>query len=110
MDNCLKNGSWSVSSVFDLVSTVNFNVVIRGLPNEDCSAASALLFPFVRRSSRTKEAAQHIDTVSCWKGLSPLQFGELSVWERLFKESLASQIKEHLQRDFASQLQRCAGT
>jgi hypothetical protein len=109
MDN-LKHGTESMSSLFDLVSTVNFNVVIRGLPNEDLPAASALLFPFVRRSSRIREAAQHLDTISCWKGLSSSQSDELSVWERLFKESMALQIKELLQRDFASRLERCTGT
>jgi hypothetical protein len=105
----VKSGSLYAPSLFGFVSKVKFHVILRGLLNEDLPAASACLFPAVRRSPSTIGGPQHLDTVSCWKGLSQSQSEELVAWEGLFKESMASQIKEDIQRGFALQLKLCPG-
>jgi hypothetical protein len=100
----------SISDLPDLVSNLTLDIVIRGLANQGPPLITAFFLPDVRRSPLTKGAVQHLDTVSCWKGLSQSRARELSTWERLFEESLAVQIKEHLQRRFVVYLSKCHGT
>jgi hypothetical protein len=88
----------------DLVRKVALDVELRGLANEDLPPAYAPVIPRVRRSTFTEDAVQHLDIVSCWKGLSKSQVLELATWEHLFKECLASQLKQCLEQDFAERL------
>jgi hypothetical protein len=87
-----------------LVHKVPLDIVLSGLANETASPASAPVFPFVRRSPLTNGTVQHLDIISCWKNLSSSQIAELTVWNRLFEECLASQVKQRLQHDFARRL------
>jgi hypothetical protein len=88
----------------DLVSKVALDVELQGLANDDLPPACALVVPRVRRSTFTEDTVQHLDIVSCWKGLSNSQALELAMWERLFKACLASQLKQRLLQDFANRL------
>jgi hypothetical protein len=107
-DEALK-GQESIVDLSDLVSNVALDIVIRGLPNQGRPYSAALFLPHTRRSPLTNGAVQHLDTTSCWKGLSQSKARELNTWERLFEESMALQIKEHLQRDFSVHLSKCHG-
>jgi len=73
--------------------------VLRGFVNQDWASSSALVLPRVRRSPPSDDTVRHLELVSCWKGLSHSQAIELTSWERLFKQSLASHIKQHLLQD-----------
>jgi hypothetical protein len=88
----------------DLVSKVTLDVELQGLANDDLPHAYTHVVPRVRRSTFTEDAVQHLDIVSCWKRLSKSQVLELATWEQLFKECLASQLKQRLQQDFADRL------
>jgi hypothetical protein len=92
-----------------LIHKVPLDIVLSGLANEAASPASAPVFPFVRRSPLTNGAVQHLDIISCWKNLSSSQIAELTVWNRLFEECLASQVKQRLQHDFARRLTEYPG-
>ncbi|KAF2826911.1 hypothetical protein CC86DRAFT_466693 [Ophiobolus disseminans] len=93
-----------VEKIHDLIIKVRLDVVLRRLPADDASSVCGPLMPRVRRSSISVGPAQHLDTVSCWKGLSHQQTLELVAWERVFRDSLASQLKHHLQDGLAAQL------
>jgi hypothetical protein len=88
---------------------MKLDVILRGLANEDLPPSSAIVLPRVRRSAIGDGAVQHLDVVSCWKGLSFSTVLELTMWEDLFKESLASQIKQRLQHEFVEKLQAFPG-
>ncbi|KAH8731798.1 hypothetical protein GQ44DRAFT_766854 [Phaeosphaeriaceae sp. PMI808] len=90
----------------NLISKVPLDIKLYGLINDDLPSATGFVFPRVRRSSITSDAVQHLDIISCWKGLSHSQGLELTTWEYLFKESLASQIEEYLQREFINDLSK----
>jgi len=47
------------------------------------------VMPRVRRSSITNEPVQHLDIVSCWKGLSHQQALEIDKWEQAFEQCIA---------------------
>jgi hypothetical protein len=91
----------------DLILKVPIEIVLRRLPGEDPTSACGPLLPRVRRSPLTTDAVQHLDIVSCWKGLSHHQSLELSAWEETFKESLASQLKTYLLHHFAKRVGQC---
>jgi hypothetical protein len=93
----------------NLIYKVPLDIVLSGLANEHSSPALAPIIPSVRRSPLTSGAVQHLDIVSCWKNLSSSQTTELTMWEGLFKECLASQIKQHLQHSFAKRLKEYPG-
>jgi hypothetical protein len=94
----------SLPSLHELVDKVMVDVVLRGFSNEDLAPSSALVLPRVRRSPPSDDTVQHLELVSLWKGLSHSQAIELAWWERLFKQSLASQIKQHLLQDVVHRL------
>jgi hypothetical protein len=98
-----------LSHLRNLVSTVPLRIVLRGFADEGLAPTSTLIFPQVRRSPLREESVQHLDLVSCWKGLSPSQALELTTWTRLFRECLGSQIKARLQQDIPEQLSRYPG-
>lgn len=93
-----------LSHLHNLVSGMPLHIVPRGFADEGLTPTSALVYPQVRRSPLGNEVVQHLDIVSCWKGLSQSQTLELTIWARLFRESLASHIKYHLQHDLTEQL------
>jgi hypothetical protein len=95
--------------VRELVEGVKLNIVLRGLPSDDRPSAASMVFPRVRRSPLSKDKVQHLDIVSCWKGLSPSQSDELAAWEGIFQECLASQIREHLREGFVKWLDKYIG-
>jgi hypothetical protein len=93
----------------DLVDKVALDIVLRGLANDDLPPACAPVLPRVRRSAFTENVVQHLDVVSSWKGLSASQALEIAIWEHLFKEALASQLKQRLQQDFVNRLSTYPG-
>lgn len=46
------------------------------------------IIPRVRRTPPSGESVQHLDLVSCWKGLSYQQARELDIWEQSFEASI----------------------
>lgn len=105
-----KIGHAAEPGVRELVEELHFDIVLRGLPSDERPSAASMVFPRVRRSPLGKDKAQHLDIVSCWKGISPSQSDELAAWEGMFRECLASQIQEHLQEDFSKWLYKYTGT
>jgi hypothetical protein len=103
-DNMNDNKPQRLTNLHILLSKIPVDMVLRGLPNEDLPPSSALNFPRVRRSPLVAGTVQHLDMVSCWKGLSHSQGLELTLWEHLFKQSLASRIKQRLLQDLVHQL------
>jgi hypothetical protein len=95
-----------LSHLQDLVSRVPLRIALRGFADEGISTP---ICPQVRRSPLSEESVQHLDLVSCWKGLSPSHVVELTTWTRLFRECLGDLIKAWLQRDMVEQLSRYPG-
>jgi hypothetical protein len=98
-----------LSRLRDLVSRVPLRIALRGFADESLTPTSTLICPQLRRSPFSKESVQHLDIVSCWKGLSPSQVLELTTWMRLFRECLGSQIKARLQQIIVEQLSQYPG-
>jgi hypothetical protein len=92
-----------------VLAKVMMDVELRGLLTDGVKSAFELVFPNVRRSQMSHDAVQHLDVVSCWKGLQYSNAVELVRWDHLFRESLASHIKLHLLQDFAFHLLGCCG-
>ncbi|KAH5399897.1 hypothetical protein HBI32_180620 [Parastagonospora nodorum] len=103
-DTMESNTDQSLPSLHQLVDKVMVDVVLRGFSNEDLAPSLALVLPRVRRPPPSDDTVQHLELVSLWKGLSHSQSIELAWWERLFKQSLASQIKQHLLQDVVHRL------
>ncbi|KAL1597022.1 hypothetical protein SLS60_008604 [Paraconiothyrium brasiliense] len=62
---------------------------LRGLPGEDRSTAAEVYCPDVRRSGFNNNLSiNHLDVVSCWKGLNLQQAEEVLTWERIFRKAL----------------------
>ena len=57
----------------------------------------------------TKAAISHLDTISCWRGISYAQALELTVWDRLFHHCLVSQIEQRLKNSIVTQLKNRKG-
>ncbi|KAF2023276.1 hypothetical protein EK21DRAFT_12766, partial [Setomelanomma holmii] len=96
-----------------LVARLNLDIVLHGLPADEAGLscggtrpASSLLMPQVRRSPMAHGATQHLDVVSCWKGLSPSQGEEIAAWERIFTECLAAHIESGLRGSFSDWLRK----
>jgi hypothetical protein len=98
-----------LSCLRNLVSSVPLRIALRGFADEGLAPTSTLICPQVRRSQFSEESVQHLELVSCWKGLSPSQVLELTTWTRLFRECLGSQIKTRLQQHIVEQLSRYPG-
>ncbi|KAH7413611.1 hypothetical protein DE146DRAFT_1283 [Phaeosphaeria sp. MPI-PUGE-AT-0046c] len=80
------------------------NIVLSGLPVDGRTNAFDFIIPHARRSTLLAGPVQHLDVISCWKGVTNAQAWELASWDYFFKECLAVQIKEYLQREFLSRL------
>ncbi|KAJ4346749.1 uncharacterized protein N0V89_010681 [Didymosphaeria variabile] len=66
---------------------------LKSLPGEDRSTATEVYCPDVRRSGFNNNISiNHLDVVSCWKGLSLQQAEEVLTWERIFRKALEEQI------------------
>jgi hypothetical protein len=91
------------------MAKVMMDVELRGLLTDGVTSAFELVFPNVRRSQLSHDAVQHLDVVSCWKGLQYSKANELVLWDRLLRESLAAHIQLHLLQDFAFHLLGCCG-
>ncbi|KAF1918725.1 hypothetical protein BDU57DRAFT_119054 [Ampelomyces quisqualis] len=102
--NSFETTAEALCDVNACVLDMKLDVVLRGLANADLPPTSAMVLPRVRRSAIGDGAVQHLDVVSCWKGLSFSTVLELSMWEDLFKESLVSKIKQRLQHEFVEKL------
>ncbi|OAL46998.1 hypothetical protein IQ07DRAFT_647270 [Pyrenochaeta sp. DS3sAY3a] len=94
----------SMRELEELVTSVNFNVQLRGLAIEDNATPYEMYCPRVRRSQFTDCDISHLDVVSTWKGLSCTQAAELIAWERLFRQCLSDQVKKHLGDDIVRHL------
>lgn len=46
----------------------------------------------------------HLDTISCWKGLSYCQASELMVWYNIFNDCLTSLVEEALRDDLVEEI------
>ncbi|PVI00942.1 hypothetical protein DM02DRAFT_654964 [Periconia macrospinosa] len=65
------------------------------------SDASDMYCPQIRRSPLSNaHAVNHIDVVSCWKGLSLRQASEALMWERFHDEALVVQVTDSLRTLF----------
>lgn len=80
------------------------DIVLSGMPVDGRSNAVDFIVPHVRRSPLGFGPAQHLDVISCWKGVTYAQACELASWDCFFKECLAVQIKEYLQCEFLNSL------
>jgi hypothetical protein len=105
----LDPGDEGCQQLLSLISKVTLDIVVWGLAGEDLSSPCAPLFPVVRRPAATGAAVQNLEVISCWKNLSSSQASEICVWEQLFKECLALQIKRYLQREFGKWLTEYPG-
>jgi hypothetical protein len=81
------NADETDETLVQLISEVPLNIVL-------CKASSGAascgpMMPHVRRSPITTEPVQHLNIVSCWKGLSHQQTLELEKWEQVFQEEIA---------------------
>ncbi|KAJ4377497.1 hypothetical protein N0V83_000322 [Neocucurbitaria cava] len=79
------------------ISSLTFDINLEGLPIREKLSVADLHIPRVRRSPYSDAPVSHLDVVSCWKGLSYSQATELIIWERLFQQCLALQIRKRLQ-------------
>lgn len=80
------------------------HIVLQGMLVNGRATSCDLIIPHVRRSAPAGGLVQHLDVVSCWKGVTHLQAWELATWDCFFKECLAMQIKEHLGHEFSRSL------
>ncbi|KAF2865807.1 hypothetical protein BDV95DRAFT_612381 [Massariosphaeria phaeospora] len=72
---------------------LDITVEVRGLAGASRRKATDVYCPEVRRSPfSTIHHVNHLDVVSCWKGLSLRQACEVVVWERLFERALEAQL------------------
>lgn len=73
----------------DPESSMGIDFQLRGLTDKKRSRATDIYCPEVRRSRFDGDATiSHMDTVSCWKGLSLSQAAEIVTWEGIFCEAL----------------------
>lgn len=79
------------------ISSLTFDIKLEGFATREKLSVADLHIPRVRRSPYSDAPVSHLDVVSCWKGLSYSQATELILWERLFQQCLALQIRKRLQ-------------
>ena len=88
----------------------SIEVELRGLTGEQRRHAWEMFCPVVRRSSTHNEfPIQHLDVVSCWKGISCRQASEIMFWEAVFKESLEKLVAQELLDAFGEELRTTHG-
>ncbi|KAF2448625.1 hypothetical protein P171DRAFT_216690 [Karstenula rhodostoma CBS 690.94] len=72
---------------------------LRGLQGEDRSTATQVYCPEVRRSYLNNNSRiNHLDSVSCWRGLDFKQAEEVFTWERVFRKALEEQIADDVRK------------
>lgn len=79
-----------------LLANVAFNAELCGLALHSNAPPFEMHYPRLRRSESKQQAIDHLDMVSCWKGISNAQALEITLWERLFQRCLASQVEDDL--------------
>lgn len=88
-------------AVRDLFTELNVEFQLRGLLGADKSRVMDVFCPEVRRSPTTHgPEIKHLDVVSCWRGLSFPQAGEIAYWENNFILSLDKMIKDAIMQVF----------
>ncbi|KAL1799300.1 hypothetical protein ACET3X_003337 [Alternaria dauci] len=92
-----------------LLANVAFDVELHGLALRSTASPSEMRCPLLRRSESKQQAINHLDVVSCWKGISDAQALELTLWERLFRRCLISQVENDLRRRTIVQLNNVRG-
>lgn len=87
--------------------TSDITVELRGLFHDDRLKVTDVYCPEVRRSPfNSGYHVNHLDVVSCWKGLSISQATEIVLWEHLLREALEIQVLDYL-RNIASMSSPC---
>lgn len=100
----------SLQHVQELLTNIDVDLVLRGLPGANKAKVTDVYCPEVRRSPPTEhQHVSHLDVVSCWKGLSFRQAREIARWESLFKYSLESQVRNTVLRAVAKRLYKPHG-
>lgn len=62
---------------------------LKGLQGEGRSSAIQVYCPEIRRSHfNNNSPTNHLDSVSCWRGLDMKQAEEVYSWERVFRQAL----------------------
>ncbi|KAH7071425.1 hypothetical protein BKA63DRAFT_419420 [Paraphoma chrysanthemicola] len=92
-----KTATPNADDPWDLVQRMTLEVTLQGLLGDERPSPASMFLPRVRRSPLSRDNVQHLDIVSCWKGISPSQGNELAAWEGVFEECLASHLSKHLQ-------------
>lgn len=84
-----------IQPMSDIFADIDVEVILRGLAGENRHKVTDVYCPEVRRSPPTDyQHINHLDVVSCWKGLSFRQAREVAQWEILFKNALEDQLRD----------------
>jgi hypothetical protein len=68
---------------------------VRGLPGVAGLNITDIYCPDVHRLPFVKaNNVNHLDVVTCWKGLSCTQASEVALWKRLLGDALGEQLEE----------------
>jgi hypothetical protein len=79
----------------EIFADIDVEVNLRGLAGENRRKVTDVYCPEVRRSTPTGyQHINHLDVVSCWKGLTFQQACEIAQWESLFKKALEGQLRD----------------
>ncbi|KAF2651271.1 hypothetical protein K491DRAFT_719977 [Lophiostoma macrostomum CBS 122681] len=91
----------------DLLGGLQVDFRLRNLPGSGKSRVTDVYCPEVRRSPlRDSLNVNHLDVVSCWKGLSFHQASEIAYWESTFKSCLEDTAFDAIAAAFAMFLER----
>lgn len=88
----------------DLALSLPLQVDLEGLAASGQNDVHSMYHPRVRRSVSASQAMEHVDIVTCWKGLSHPQACELAFWEHAFRDCIRLQIEGFLRTLIASQV------
>ncbi|KAI8933292.1 hypothetical protein NX059_009919 [Plenodomus lindquistii] len=94
----------SMQYLEDAAARLPLHVKLEGLAAIGQLNAQNAYRPRVRRSGSTEQAIEHVDVVTCWKGLSFAQAGELAFWEHAFRQCLTSQVEHTLRLVIAAEI------
>lgn len=81
-----------------LTASACCDILICALYNRD--------YVFSKQQADITTAIQHIDVVTCWKGLTYSQASELAFWEQAFRHCLTLQVESSLRMLIATQLRQ----
>jgi hypothetical protein len=86
---------------------IDVQLMLTGLPGENRRKVTDVYCPEIRRSPPTDyQHINHLDVVSCWKGLSFRQAREVAHWEYLFKHVLEHKLRDTVLRVTAERAYR----